>query len=756
MDEAVAGPPPEVAVRGRLDHQLAGRALLDAYRRVQPAAPGPVQRLARRYEVVSHDRHGNQPPPGPRFAAMIDRRCSSGMGDRWYPKAVVYCLDVDTFADSDGDGVGDLRGLIGRLDYLARLGVTCLWLHPIHPTPGPRRRLRRRPTSTTSTRASAPSATSPSCCTRREQPRHQGDHRPGGEPHLRRAPVVPVGPLRRRTRRTATGTSGPTTEPADRHQGMVFPGEQDETWSYDRTAKAWYYHRFYKFQPDLNFANPAGPRGDQEDLRVLAPARRRRVPDGRGAVHHRADRAGQPGLARRTSSSSPSCASTCSGGRATRSCWPRPTSSRTSSPTFFGDAGGSANRIHMLFDFMLNGRLMLALARRGPGADHRRAARHPEAAGRRAVGHVPAQPRRDRPVPAHHRAAQPRCSPSSARTRTCGSTTGASGAGSPRCSATTGGASSWRTRCSSRLRGTPVLRYGEEIGMGEDLSLPGRDAIRTPMQWSVPAQRRLLHRARPEKLVRPVITGGEFGYEKVNVTAQRHDPKSLLAWFERMIRTLREAPEVGCGTLHPRRRAGAARGAGAPRRRRHRHDGVPAQPRHRRRRGRPEQRSPPRPSCPTTCSPTRSTAGAGQAGRARGGRLRLPLDPAAPTRARPVEPGLSSADRSQITGRSHDGVRSHRVAIVTGAARGIGAATARRLAADGMAVAVVDLDEAACARHGGRDRRRGRPRARRSAPTSPTAAAGRRRRWSGSPPSWARRPCWSTTPACSATTCCSR
>src|SRR6201995_4484989 len=58
------------------------------------------------------------------------------MADRWYSQAVVYCLDVETFADSDGDGVGDFRGLIGRLDYLARLGVTCLWLNPIHPTPG--------------------------------------------------------------------------------------------------------------------------------------------------------------------------------------------------------------------------------------------------------------------------------------------------------------------------------------------------------------------------------------------------------------------------------------------------------------------------------------------------------------------------------------------------------------------------------------------------------------------------------------------
>ena len=57
------------------------------------------------------------------------------MDERWFKQAVIYSLDVDTFLDSDGDGVGDLQGLISRLDYLARLGVTCLWLHPIHPSP---------------------------------------------------------------------------------------------------------------------------------------------------------------------------------------------------------------------------------------------------------------------------------------------------------------------------------------------------------------------------------------------------------------------------------------------------------------------------------------------------------------------------------------------------------------------------------------------------------------------------------------------
>ena len=96
------------------------------------------------------------------------------------------------------------------------------------------------------------------------------------------------------------------------------------------------------------------------------------------------------------------------------------------------------------------------------------------------------------------------------------------------------------------LPGTPVLRYGEEIGMGDDLSLPGRDAIRTPMQWSnVPGAGFTASTVEP---IRPVIAKGPFGFGAVNVTDQRHDPASLLAWFERMLRTLRECPEVGAGT----------------------------------------------------------------------------------------------------------------------------------------------------------------------------------------------------------------
>jgi maltose alpha-D-glucosyltransferase / alpha-amylase len=91
-----------------------------------------------------------------------------------------------------------------------------------------------------------------------------------------------------------------------------------------------------------------------------------------------------------------------------------------------------------------------------------------------------------------------------------------------------------------------VLRYGQEIGMGEDLSLPQREAIRTPMQWSDTPQAGFTSSDKP---ILPVIGTGEYGRQNVNVAAQQADPDSLLSWFERMLRTLRECPEFGAGQV---------------------------------------------------------------------------------------------------------------------------------------------------------------------------------------------------------------
>lgn len=94
------------------------------------------------------------------------------------------------------------------------------------------------------------------------------------------------------------------------------------------------------------------------------------------------------------------------------------------------------------------------------------------------------------------------------------------------------------------LPGTPVIRYGEEIGMGDDLSLDQRDAIRTPMQWADAAQGGFSTAA---ETVRPVIAKGDFGYPAVNVRDQQQDPGSLLSWFRATLPVLRECPEIGTG-----------------------------------------------------------------------------------------------------------------------------------------------------------------------------------------------------------------
>jgi maltose alpha-D-glucosyltransferase/alpha-amylase len=94
------------------------------------------------------------------------------------------------------------------------------------------------------------------------------------------------------------------------------------------------------------------------------------------------------------------------------------------------------------------------------------------------------------------------------------------------------------------LPGTPVLRYGDEIGMGDDLSLPERNCARTPMQWSTEPNGGF---TKSDKPVLPVISGGAFGFEHVNVAHQRRDPNSMLNWMERLIRMRKEAPEIGWG-----------------------------------------------------------------------------------------------------------------------------------------------------------------------------------------------------------------
>ena len=153
------------------------------------------------------------------------------MSARWYQEAVIYCVEVASFQDSDGDGRGDLRGLISRLDYLARLGVTCLWLNPIHPSP-----LRDNGYDVTDYYGIDPRLGSLGDfaeLTRRARERGIRivldlvvNHTSDEHPWFASARSDPESPFR-----DWYVWSG--EEPPNKQQGTVFPGEQTETWTYD-------------------------------------------------------------------------------------------------------------------------------------------------------------------------------------------------------------------------------------------------------------------------------------------------------------------------------------------------------------------------------------------------------------------------------------------------------------------------------------------------------------------------------------------
>jgi maltose alpha-D-glucosyltransferase/alpha-amylase len=465
------------------------------------------------------------------------------MSDRWYQKAVIYCLDIDTYVDSDGDGIGDIRGLIGRLDYLARLGITCIWLNPIHPSPDRDDGYDVADFYNVDPRF----GTLGDFAELLHQAGNLGikvvidlvvNHTSDQHPWFQSARSDPNSPYR-------DWYVWSETAPPDRRQGMVFPGEQSETWSYDRVAKQWYYHRFYKFQPDLNIKNPQV----REEIKKICAFWLQL-----GVSGFRMDAV--PFIIEETVPGEPNPAKDMNYLTELRQHlqWRKGDAVLLAEANvepdqlkhFFGDTGGSANRIHMLFDFMLNGRLMLALARRDPEPviDALRDTPALPVGGQWAtflrnhdevdLSRLTAEQRAevfeqfgpDENMQLYGRGIRRRLAPMLGGDRR---------------------RIELAYSLQFTLRGTPVLRYGEEIGMGDDLLLEGRDAIRTPMQWSL-LPNAGFSTAKAGELARPIVSEGEFGYQNVNVTKQRHDPRSLLSWFERMIRTLREAPEVGSGT----------------------------------------------------------------------------------------------------------------------------------------------------------------------------------------------------------------
>src|SRR3954466_15316911 len=174
--------------------------------------------------------------------------------DLWYKNGVFYCLSVGTYMDANGDGIGDFKGLVRRLDYLHGLGVTAIWLMPFQPSPG-----RDDGYDISDYYGVDPRyGTLGDFVDFTHGCRQRGirviidlvvNHTSDQHPWFRDA-------------RSSPDSQYPDwyvwskKRPADANKGMVFPGVQKSTWTRDKQANAWYFHRFYDFQPDLNTSNP--------------------------------------------------------------------------------------------------------------------------------------------------------------------------------------------------------------------------------------------------------------------------------------------------------------------------------------------------------------------------------------------------------------------------------------------------------------------------------------------------------------------
>ena len=457
--------------------------------------------------------------------------------DLWYKNAVIYSLDVDTFMDANGDGIGDFEGLMRRLDYLQALGVDTIWVAPFYPTPN-----RDNGYDVSDFYGVDPRHGSggdfvefvhhAERCGMKVIIDLVANHTSVDHPWFQEARSDPESRYR-------SWYIWSEERPDDWNSGMVFPGVQDRTWTYDRKAQAYYYHRFYKHQPDLNMDNPEV----RAEIRRLMGYWIQQGVDG-----FRVDAV-------------PFLIETTSPGDAqgklrfdylkefrrflewrARECilLGETNVKPEDVAPYFGEDGGDGT--HMMFNFWVNQHLFYALAT-GDAA--------PLAQALEDTRDIPATSQWAHFLRNHDELDLGRLSDEQRQTvfERFGPEEEMQlyGRGLRRRLAPMLGDRRQEELAYSllfALPGTPVIRYGDEIGMGDDLELEERQAVRTPMQWAPEPQAGF---STAEETVHPVIETGVWGAQRVNVEAQHRDPDSLLNWMVRMIRMRKECPEVGWG-----------------------------------------------------------------------------------------------------------------------------------------------------------------------------------------------------------------
>jgi len=459
---------------------------------------------------------------------------------RWYQEAVIYQLHVRAFADSNADGIGDFRGLTEKLDYLQDLGVTTLWLLPFYPSP-----LRDDGYDTADY-----TDVHPAYGTLRDfrsflREAHQRDLKVVTELVLNHTSDQHA--WFQRARRALPGSRYRDwyvwSDTTDRYAGarIIFKDFEQSNWAWDPMAQAYYWHRFYSHQPDLNFDNPAVHRAVFKALDFWLEM---------GVDGLRLDAV--PYLYERDGTNCENLPETHEFLRKLRRHVDRKYGDRMllaeanqwpdDAVAYFGDG----DECHMAFHFPVMPRLFMGVHTedRFPIVD--------------ILQQTPAIPEdaqwavflrnhdeltletvtdEDRDYMYRVYAQDPQ-----ARINL----------GIRRRLAPLMGNNRRKIELMNSLLfslpGTPIIYYGDEIGMGDNIYLGDRNGVRTPMQWSGDRNAGF-SRANPQRLFLPVIIDPEYHFESINVEAQQRNPQSFLWWMKRLIAQRKRYPVLGRGRV---------------------------------------------------------------------------------------------------------------------------------------------------------------------------------------------------------------
>ena len=459
----------------------------------------------------------------------------------WYKDALIYQTHIKAFADSNGDGIGDFVGLTRKLDYIAELGVDTIWLLPFYPSP-----LRDDGYDIADYESVNPAyGTFEDFAAFVEAAHARGlrvitelviNHTSDQHPWFRRAREAPEGSSERDFYVWSdTDEKWPETR-------IIFTDTERSNWTWDPVAKQYFWHRFYSHQPDLNFDHP--PVMD-EVLRIM------KLWLDTGVDGLRLDAI--PYLVERDGTNNENLPETHAVLKRIRAeldqhypdrmllaeanQWPEDTR-----PYF-----GEGDECHMGFHFPLMPRMYMALAQED---------RHPITDILRQTPPIPAECQwaiflrnhdeltlemvtdRERDYMWNYYASDRRARINMGIRRRL-----APLLGNDRRKIELMNAMLFS------MPGTPVVYYGDEIGMGDNYYLGDRDGVRTPMQWSGDRNGGF-SRANPQQLYLPAIQDPVYGYEAVNVEAQSAQPSSLLNWMKTQIGIRRRSAVFGRGEMH--------------------------------------------------------------------------------------------------------------------------------------------------------------------------------------------------------------